>query len=159
WLLGGDAAVPNPINPHRPCDVLDLLLAQIVKAEIDFVAHLVADNPADADPARFRERLQPSRNVHPIAVDIVVLDNDITEVDPDAELDPLLWRDSCIALSHPSLDLHPAAHRIHHAGKFGEHSIAGVLDDATAVFGDLRLDQIPEVGLDPFVRAFLVSSH
>jgi hypothetical protein len=29
----------------------------------------------------------------------------------------------------------------------------------TAVFGDLGVYQFPEVGLEPFVRAFLVGAH
>src|SRR6516165_6491953 len=49
-----------------------------------------------------------------------------------------------------------AAHRLHDTGKLRQHSVAGVFHDPAAVFGDLGVDQFPEVGLEPFVRAFLV---
>ena len=56
---------------HRPGDVLDLLLAQILEAEIELVAHLVAHDPADADPARLGQRFEPRRDIDAVAVDVV----------------------------------------------------------------------------------------
>jgi hypothetical protein len=50
-LLSGGSAIPNPISPHGPRDVLDLLLAHVLEGVIEPVAHLVTHHPADADPA------------------------------------------------------------------------------------------------------------
>src|SRR5215469_17088667 len=155
----GDGTLPNSVDPPRPDDVLDLLLAEIRVGVIDPVSHLVSDDTADADPSCLGKGLQPRRDVHPIAEDILALSNDISEVDPDAELDPPPLRSGRIALSHSPLHLDPAADRIHHTGEFREHSIAGSLDDAPAVLLDLRINQFPEMRSEPRVRAFLVCSH
>jgi len=48
-LSGGDwgfaSGLVNPVDPHRPGNVLDLLLAHVVEDEIELVAHLVAHEP------------------------------------------------------------------------------------------------------------------
>jgi hypothetical protein len=45
------------------------------------------------------------------------------------------------------MHLHRAPHGIHHARELGQEAVAGVLYDAAAVFGDLRLDQVRQVSL------------
>jgi hypothetical protein len=49
------------------------------------VADLVSHHPRDADPARLRERFQARRDIDAVTEDVVVLDDDVTEVDPDPE--------------------------------------------------------------------------
>src|SRR5439155_10614344 len=41
----------DAVDTHRLGDILDLLLAQILKAEVEFITDLVAHDAADADPA------------------------------------------------------------------------------------------------------------
>src|SRR5258708_910588 len=53
---------PNAIGVHRAGHVLDLLLAPVFEREVELVAHLVAHNPADADPAGLGQSFQPCRN-------------------------------------------------------------------------------------------------
>ncbi len=63
-------ARPRPMgcDRHAPAgDVLDLMLAQILEAEIDFVADLVAHDPADADPARLGQGFEPRRDIDAVA--------------------------------------------------------------------------------------------
>ena len=70
----------------------------------------------------------------------------------------VLWRrGALIALSHAALDLAPDG--IYHARELGKEAVASVLYDASAVLGDSRLRQFPEVGLDAFVGPLLVSPH
>jgi hypothetical protein len=59
----------------------------------------------------------------------VFLGNHITEVDPDAQLDPLLRRGGRVAIGHPALDLDRTPDGIHNAGKLGQKTVAGVLYD------------------------------
>jgi len=40
------------VDAHRPRDVFDLLLAHVLEREVELVANLIADHPADADAAR-----------------------------------------------------------------------------------------------------------
>jgi hypothetical protein len=89
----------------------------------------------------------------------VLLNDHVAEVDADAEPDaPFLWH-LRLALAHAALDLHGAADRVDHAGKFRKHSVAGVLYDPAAVLGDLRIDQFLEMSLEPLVRALLIGAH
>ena len=73
------------IDPHRPRDVLDALLAQIVERIRQLVADLVAHRPRNAHPAGLGERFQPRRDVDTVAEDVVVLGDDVAEVDANAK--------------------------------------------------------------------------
>ena len=46
-----------------------------------------------------------------------------------------------IALAHLALDFGGAGHRIHHARELDQHAVAGDLDDAALMLGDLGVDQ------------------
>ena len=65
------ASGPDIEYADRPGDVLDLLLAHVVEGEVELVAHLVAHDAADADPARLRQGFQPRRDIDAVAVDVV----------------------------------------------------------------------------------------
>jgi len=43
--------------------------------------------------------------------------------------------------------------------KFHQHAVAGSLHDATAVFPDLRIDELAAMRLETLERPFLVRSH
>jgi hypothetical protein len=73
--------------------------------------------------------------------------------------DPVLGRGARIPIGHARPHLDGAAHCIHHAGELGQEAIAGTLDDPAPVFGDLRLDQFPEVCSQALVRPFLIRAH
>ena len=55
--------------------------------------------------------------------------------------------------------LRPAAHRIDDAGKLHQQAIAGGLDDAAMVLGDLRIEELAAQRLEAFERAFLIRPH
>src|SRR5262245_29789605 len=61
------------IGPHWPCDVLDLLLADILEGVIELVPHLITNDPANADPARLGQGLQSSSDVDAVAEDVLLL--------------------------------------------------------------------------------------
>src|SRR6516162_2712265 len=77
----------SAINAHRPGDVLDLLLAHVLERDGELVAHLIAYHPADADAARFGQGLKARCDVDAVTEDVVVVDDDVAEIDPDAEID------------------------------------------------------------------------
>ena len=120
---------------------------------------MVAHNPRDTDATRLGERLQARRDIDTVTKDVVVLDDDVAQIDPDAEPNPALFGHLWLALGHTALDLRGATHGIHHTRKLGQEAVAGVLYDPASVLGDLRIDQFPEVGLEPFMRPFLVGAH
>jgi len=57
------------------------------------------------------------------------------------------------------LDLGSAPHGIHNTAKFRQKAVAGVFDNAPAVFGDLWINQLPEMDFEPIVRALLIGAH
>ena len=67
WALGGGAGVANPVDPHRPGDVLDLLLAQILEDEGQPVAHVVVDRVGDEHPAGIGQGFEPRGDVDAVA--------------------------------------------------------------------------------------------
>jgi hypothetical protein len=87
----------------------------------------------NANAAGFRNSLQPCRYVHAVPEDVTTVDDDIADVDADAELDPLLLWHLGIALRHTPLDFKSAAHRVHNAAEFRQQPIPGVLDGTPPV--------------------------
>jgi hypothetical protein len=83
----------------------------------------------------------------------------ITSIDPDPELDPLLQRGARVAIGHAPLHLDGAPDGLNHARELGKEAVPGVLHDPAPVFGDLRLDQVPEVSLQAFVCPLLIHPH
>jgi len=92
-----------------------------------------------ADDERCADLVRQYLIGHQIAV--VLLDH-VAEVDADAILDAALGRQAGVALNHAILNLDGAAHGLHHTAEFGQHAVAGALDDATVVDRDRRVDQV-----------------
>ncbi len=149
----------DAVDPHRPRDVFDLLLALVVEGEIELVAHLVAHDPADADPARLGQGFQARGDVDAVAVDVVVVADDVADIDADAEFDALVGRHIGVALRHFALHLDRAAHRVDDAGELDQHAVAGGFDDAAAMLLELEVDEITPDRLQRRERAFLVDPH
>src|SRR5204863_1697488 len=59
----------HAVDPHRPCDVLDLPLAQILKEEGHPVAHMVVDDIGDEHPADIGQRFDSRGNVDAVAIE------------------------------------------------------------------------------------------
>jgi hypothetical protein len=87
---GRDGDGTHAIGAHWPCDVLDILLAEILERIRKLVANLVAHDTRDADAARLSQCLQPRRNVDAITVDVVAITDNVAKIDPDTEDDPLV---------------------------------------------------------------------
>jgi len=79
----------NRISTHRPCDVLDLLVAHILEAVIDLIAHIVARLPRQADAAGIGQRLDPRRHIDAVAEQVAILQHDVADIDSDAEFHAL----------------------------------------------------------------------
>ena len=79
----------------------------------------------------------------PSPIDVVALDDHVAEIDADAQFDALVVRrHRCSRSAIASLHLDRAAHRIDDAGKLHQQAVAGGLDDAAVVLGDLRIDEL-----------------
>ncbi len=108
------------IDGDRVVDVLELLRAAIDEAEVrQLAADLVEHLGRDADRTRPGDRLETGRDVDAVAVQIVAFDDDVADVDADAELQRLHLRPR-IARPDGLLALGGAEHRRDRAGELGD---------------------------------------
>ena len=120
---------------------------------------MVADRARYADPARFGDPFQSCRDIHPVAMDVVALDDDVAEVDADPEYDPLFFRGRHVAFGHSPLHRDRAGDGLNHARELDEDAVAGRLDDAALVLGDLRIDEFTAMASEPREGAGFVLPH
>src|ERR1700682_4258660 len=149
----------DAIDPDRPGNILDLLLALVVEGEVELVAHLIEDHPADADAAWLGKRFQPGGDIDAVAIDVVVVADDVADIDADAKLNALVGPNVGIALGHAALHLDRAAHRIDDAGEFHQYAVAGGFDNAAAVLLDLEVDEVAPDCLQRRQSALLIGAH
>src|SRR5208282_3664710 len=76
-----------PISPDGLRDVLERRLAHVLEGEVEPTRGILLHARRDADAAWLSQAFEPSRDVDPIAEDVAVLDDDIADLDADAELD------------------------------------------------------------------------
>jgi hypothetical protein len=98
-------------------------------------------------------------DVDAVAIEIVALDDHVAQIDADAQFDAVVRRDTRVPLGHRLLHRDRAAHRVDDARKFHKHAVAGGLDDAALVLGDLRIEELMAQRFEAFERAFLVRPH
>src|SRR5262249_15558468 len=149
----------DPVDVDRPRDVLDALLAEIFEPRVEPAADLLAHRGGDTDAAGVGERLQPGGDVDAIAKNVVAVDDHIAEIDADTKLYRARRREVRIAPPHPCLDLAGTLDRADHALELDQQPVARGLDDAPAMPGDRRIDQLQAMGLEPRQRARLVYLH
>ena len=80
--------------------------------------------------------LQPRGNVHAVAVDVAVLDDDVAEIDADAEADAPHLRLVRLGPGHRSLYGHGAGHGLDDTRELAQGTVAHELDNPAAVLGD-----------------------
>src|SRR3984957_4398627 len=127
-------------NADRARDVFYRLLAEIGKGQRQLVPDLIVRGAGDAHPARLTEGLQAGGDVHAVAEDVVAFDDDVANVDPDAEDDAVRLGDDSIAGDHAALDHDRTTDGVDDAREFDERPIAGGLDDAAVVSRDRWVD-------------------
>src|ERR1700722_19408315 len=117
-------------------NVLDLLLAHIFEGKVELVADLIANHLADTDPARLGQCLETCRDVDPVPVNVPPIDDDVANVDANAEPDAAFGWHPRIALVHLPLHVDCAAHRVDYAGELDEQSVTSGFDDSATVLFD-----------------------
>ena len=117
-------------DPHRLLDVLELLVAGIGKGGVDLAAHLPECVIGDADAASFGNAFQPRGNVDAVAEDVTLVDDDVADMNPDAQFDAPVGGFVRIALRHSALLLDGAAGGVHGAAEFDQDAVTGAFDVA-----------------------------
>ena len=78
------------IQSHRICahwtfNVFDVLLACIVELQIELALHVIVGSTGNQHPAGRAELLQSRSHINPIAEQVITVQNDIADIDPDPE--------------------------------------------------------------------------
>src|SRR5262249_33536763 len=90
----------------------------------------------NADAGRLSETLQPRGDIDALAINLIALDHHIAEIDADAELHPPLQRQFRILVPQRALNRNGAINRLDHTSEFGQNTIAGRVDQASAMVLD-----------------------
>ena len=135
------ASAPRPKTPYSARNILHCLFAQVGKGERKLVADLLVGAARDAEASRLAQGLESCRDVYAVAEYIVAIDNDVADIDADAENDPpVLWH-CVVSADHAALDADSAPDRIDYAGELDQHPVASRLHDSAVMPGDGRIDQ------------------
>ena len=85
---------------------------------------------------------QACRDVNAVAEEIAILDHHVAHIDPDAELDALLWCLTLSTLGHSGLHGHGALDRGHCAWELDENGVPAGVDDTATMSLDLRINDL-----------------
>ncbi len=133
---------PDSVHPDRLRNVLDFMVAEILELETEFLVDLVEGGSRDRHAAGFSEGLDPSCNVHPVAVDPIFLDDHVPEVDPDPEKHPARLRAFCVCAGQLVLDECAAGDGIHDTGEVGQEVVPDGIDHSASVLSDQPTHEI-----------------
>src|SRR5439155_26398673 len=94
----------HAIDAHGIRDVLDLAIPERLIAAHHLVLDLLVDRARDVDRTRLGNTLDAGGNVDAVAVDIVLLNDDIAEIDANSVFDPGILRNRGVAADEVLLD-------------------------------------------------------
>src|SRR5262249_5940952 len=97
------SAGDHAVGSDRPRDVLELLLADVLKGKVELARGILLHPRRDANPARRGQAFEPGRDINPVTKDVAVLDDDVTDVDADAQLDAVVRGHAGVAVCHLAL--------------------------------------------------------
>src|SRR5262249_38856384 len=144
---------------HGSCDVLDLLLAEIVKGDVEAVAHPIQRRGTAANPAPLGPSVKPGCNVDAVAEDFALPDDDGPALYAHAKFGARLCRCRGVWGDHLPLQLDRTAHRVDDAGELDKEAVAGRFDDATPMLGDLGIAEFTANRTQRRERALLILAH
>jgi hypothetical protein len=113
----------------------------------------------NANSARFGYTLKPSGNIHAIAVNIVINDDDVAEVYAKPKFDPFINTNPNVTLVHAALHFNGTSYRVNHGRELDQRAVPGRLDDTASMFFNFRIDQRFPMPLQLSERAFLIHTH
>jgi hypothetical protein len=113
----------------------------------------------NADSARLCDPFETHCNIDPITKDIIVCDDNITDVNTDAKFDPLVLGHIGILFRHAALDFVGTSHGVDHAGELNESAVPGILDDASAMISDFGIKKRLSKNFQLRQRAFFVDPY
>src|SRR5262245_37113205 len=92
-------------------------------------------------------------------MNIIAIDNDVTDVNTDAKCDTLLLRRLGVTFGRAALDIDRATHRSDDARKLDQYSVARGLNNSAAMLGNFRVNQFTSERIEASKRAAFIHTH
>jgi hypothetical protein len=143
---------------HYSGNIFELLLTHVFEDEIEAARDIHLHPRRDADPAGLGQAFEPRRNIDAIPENVAILDDDISDIDANAELDPIVARNRRIALGHRRPHFDRAAQRVDDAGELDQQTVAHRLDDPAMMLGNLGIRHLGADCPEPFQGSALVDA-
>ncbi|MCY1502857.1 hypothetical protein D9M68_369650 [compost metagenome] len=132
----------DAIERNRLDYVLDRVGAKRVEIAKEAPPHLVVYVAGDVDFAGTSHGLKPRGDNDAVAVKIAAFDDNIAEIDADAQKNSAVVGKALIGCCHALLNIDRTGDRIHGTGKLHQHTIAHRLDDAAVVLADKGIENL-----------------
>src|SRR4029079_14907385 len=117
---------------------------------------LLVDPSGNIKVSRVGNSLKPRCNVDGITIDVVRLDNNVTEIDANSILYPLFACQRRVTPDHALLDDDGAADGFDRAVEHGEKAITRAFNESSMMLDDRGLDEFASMPLHPRVSSFLI---
>ncbi len=142
---------------YRPFDVLYPLFPQIIDRNIELSFNRLIDSSRDTNAARFCQCFQPCRHIYAVAVDLIAVNDDIAQINPDSETHLTVCGNADISIRELALSIKPAFYCTRHGAKFRQNGITSKMADSTAMAFDF-LGKLGKRFAQGKVCAFFVST-
>ena len=119
--------------------------AQILERRLHSPGNGIADVARNQDAACWRFAFQPRRHVDAVAIEVVAVDDQVSQVQAHAEHERGVRWLVAVGLGHGLLELDGGAQRIDRAGELDQGTIAGQLDQPTSVLRQNRIKALSTV--------------
>jgi hypothetical protein len=133
------SAAPQP-TPAAAARCSEAYLTGVDERDADLAADLRVHDVGSEDTARRCLTLEPGGDVDALAEDVVAVDDDVAEVDADAELERAFGGQ--VTLGHGALHGDCALDGVDHTGELDQRPVAHGLDDAPVPRGDGRIERL-----------------
>jgi hypothetical protein len=88
------------------------------------IAYLIARDARNHDAAGIGQGLQTRHHIDAVSENIIAVENDVADIDADAEFDALVRRYLGVAFGHAALDIDRPTDGVDHAHEFHKRSVA-----------------------------------
>src|SRR5262245_7685010 len=101
-----------------------MLRSKIFKSGVEFSLHLIEHHSRNANAPSISQFFKSRCNVYTVAIDVVTVDDDVTDIDSDSKRDRLVVRNLQVALCNTALNGNRALYGVDHAGELNQGAVA-----------------------------------